>query len=1615
MYIITMKNSLLLTASVVFITSCGGGGGGGGSEPSAPAPQNITVSLTSSADSAEVNSSITLTWSSTLATSCSASGSWSGSKSTSGSESITIGVGGSNSFSLSCSATGANSGSASTSVNGLRYFDGKVFDGYIRGAEVFVDTNDNLTLDANEASVTTDNQGGFTNLLFGNGTLVSKGGFDLDTGAELSDLTLVHKLEGYEASKLASPFTTLIAYMSTPTNINAALGIDASINLLTTDPIPNLGDGIYDQMYEKGNQLTVLAFTLQNHAGAVNGNSQLYFQAIADQLVESYAVAEGTVNIEDPTFISNVIDKVETARDVTFSSDVKTNLNTVLSSVIPIIAVNSDANTTTAVQRFAFSTLQNDVKDSTVMIGNASPTLLKYENNIYDYVASDQGIDESTINPPPVITSPATFDAPENQLFIGNIIASDPDNEPLTFSIKNVQGVIPGNFMSISTTGELNFIGGIPNYEGVKEWTATVIVSDDISSVEQNITVNITNVNEPPFFGFRRKESEGALSNNLYENEEYVGRIDETDCPLGCDQNEDDDVTYSIPNQKLVCGSRNIQNPFVTYEEEIDLLVLNNDLTITIDNGIDVESFNQVTFDGNDCWGKSVWLEFTIRGYDGFLETKVDRLLPVENLMDTPLIYETPSSISINEYVDGVNSRPFFYIDVFDQDGFGFYYSFSGEDADKITSNYYCQPINHILFPDKFDKCGAVGFRPPPDFETQSQYNFNVLIASQGDGRPPDIEKPLTVNIIDVDESIPNQIPVITSASTFSAAENQTAIGSVTATDADGDSLTYSISGSEITISSSGVLTFATAPDYETKTSYIATLTISDGTTSTIQNITVNVTNAIEAVAVDDISSGIEDDNIRVNVLTNDTFSALDVTLTVTDGSNMTVEVQNDAISVAEYGHPTVIYSPDANWFGTDSFTYTVSSGGESDRGTVTVTVTSVNDAPTISSSATYSAAENQTAIGSVTATDADGDSLTYSVSGSEINISSSGVLTFASAPDYETKNSYTAIVTVSDGNNSVNQNITVNVTDVDEAPTISSSATFSAAENQTAIGSISASDADGDSLTYSISGSEINISSSGVLTFATAPDYETKTSYTATVTASDGINTTTQAITVNVTNLNDNVPVFVSTPVSAAENQIAIGCVVVTDSDLMNPAPTPAPNCGIASGLTLSITGDNLQVNSVGYLSFISAPDYETKTSYTATVTASDGTNSTTQNITINVTDVYENTAPVITSCGGLAAYENQTAIGSCVATDADGDSLTYSISGSEINISSSGVLTFATAPDYETKTSYTATVTVSDGTASVTKNTTVTILDVNDNPHSIIGLPDILYGSENTTAIYLSECTSSCGRPLEVQDYVEDPDEYAGHYFTITGSDTIKVNRSSGALYFDFSPDYESQPTQYTATITAHEYDDLHTASQFITVNIIDVNEAPAISSPATFNAAENQTAIGTVIATDVDGDSLTYSISGSEINISSSGVLTFATAPDYETETSYTATVTVSDGAISKTQSILVRVQDINEAPEITSSSIFSMNENETDVGWVQAIDPEGMTFLSHTWSITGDSEVSIVQDMGVARWGKLTINPPPNFEAKSSYQATVTLSDGVLSTSQDITINIIDVDE
>ena len=100
----------------------------------------------------------------------------------------------------------------------------------------------------------------------------------------------------------------------------------------------------------------------------------------------------------------------------------------------------------------------------------------------------------------------------------------------------------------------------------------------------------------------------------------------------------------------------------------------------------------------------------------------------------------------------------------------------------------------------------------------------------------------------------PNNPPVIDGSTTsYSVIENQTSAFTVSATDADGDSLTYSVSGGDdgalFNISSVGVVTFIAAPDFElpsdanTDNAYLLTVSVTDGTASASANFTVTVTN----------------------------------------------------------------------------------------------------------------------------------------------------------------------------------------------------------------------------------------------------------------------------------------------------------------------------------------------------------------------------------------------------------------------------------------------------------------------------------------------------------------------------------------------------------------------------------------------------------------------------------------------------------------------------------------------------------------------------------------------------------------------------------------------------
>ncbi|GAA5505761.1 cadherin domain-containing protein [Novipirellula caenicola] len=641
---------------------------------------------------------------------------------------------------------------------------------------------------------------------------------------------------------------------------------------------------------------------------------------------------------------------------------------------------------------------------------------------------------------------------------------------------------------------------------------------------------------------------------------------------------------------------------------------------------------------------------------------------------------------------------------------------------------------------------------------------------------------------------------------------------------------------------------------------------------------------------------------------------------------------------------------------------------------------------------------ENQVFVTDVDSTDPDGDvegaGLSYAITGGDdsalfIVATSTGELTFLAAPDFENPadsgadGTYEVEVTVTDsGGLSDSQLISITVVDVNDAPVITSdgggaTAAVNAAENQTAVTTVTASDEDlpAQTLTYSISGGAdsglFSISSGGVLTFNAAPDFENPTDtggdnvYDVQVTVTDdGVPNLSdvQDIAVTVTDAND-APVITSdgggatAAVNAAENQTAVTTVTASDEDLPAQTFTYSISGGADSGL--------FSISSGGVLTFNAAPDFENPTDtggdnvYDVQVTVTDDgapNLSDVQDIAVTVTDV--NDAPVITSDGGGAtaavnAAENQTAVTTVTASDEDlpAQTFTYSISGGAdsglFSISSGGVLTFNAAPDFENPTDtggdnvYDVQVTVTDDgvpNLSDIQDIAVTVTNVNDAPVITSdggGATAAVNAAENQTAV------------TTVTANDEDLPAQAFTYSISGGADSGLFSISSGGvLTFNAAPDFEN-PTDtggdnvYDVQVTVTD-DGVPNLSdvQDIAVTVTDANDAPVITSDgggatAAVNAAENQTAVTTVTASDEDlpAQTLTYSISGGAdsglFSISSGGVLTFNAAPDFENPTDtggdnvYDVQVTVTDdGApnLSDIQDIAVTVTDVD--PESTA---------------------------------------------------------------------------------------------
>ena len=268
----------------------------------------------------------------------------------------------------------------------------------------------------------------------------------------------------------------------------------------------------------------------------------------------------------------------------------------------------------------------------------------------------------------------------------------------------------------------------------------------------------------------------------------------------------------------------------------------------------------------------------------------------------------------------------------------------------------------------------------------------------------------------------------------------------------------------------------------------------------------------------------------------------------------------------------------------------------------------------------------------------------------------------------------------------------------------------------------VRATDDEGDALTYSMGGADaasLTIGrTSGQIRTKDALDYETEpNTYTVTVTAADPAGLSdTATVTITVTDVDEDPVVSGNAAVDYAEN--GAGMVATY-------AATDPENGDIAWSLS-GDDADDFEISGAGMLTFMSPPDFESPTDanadnmYSVMVVASDGTNDGAMGVTVTVTDVDENVAPEFAEDTTTREVEENTPqgrnIGGPVAAMAgDDDTLTYAIGGADassfIIIRTTGQIKVREALDYETKNSYTVTVTATDE-SDLSDTVTVTIM---------------------------------------------------------------------------------------------------------------------------------------------------------------------------------------------------------------------------------------------------------------------------------------------------------------
>lgn len=287
-------------------------------------------------------------------------------------------------------------------------------------------------------------------------------------------------------------------------------------------------------------------------------------------------------------------------------------------------------------------------------------------------------------------------------------------------------------------------------------------------------------------------------------------------------------------------------------------------------------------------------------------------------------------------------------------------------------------------------------------------------------------------------------------------------------------------------------------------------------------------------------------------------------------------------------------------------------------------------------------------------------------------------------------------------------------------------------------------------------------------------------------------------------------------------------------------------------------------------------------------------------------------NTAPVLAAIGDRSLPEDGSLSFPLSATDADGDSVSFSLDAhsAALGVTLSGS-TLSINPNSQFNGSGTITISASDGVDSDSETFTVTVTAVNDAP-VLASISDQSVNEESSTSLSLS-ATDVDGDTLTYQ--IDSAPAAFG--VSISGA-TLSINPVN-----DFTG---------SGTVTVSVSDGSLSDSQTFTVTVNNVNDAPVISAIGNLQFDWDDTRSLTLTATDVDGDSLTFSASSSDTSAIATSVSgsTLTLTPATSTTASATITVTVTDGSLSASTPFTA---ELTEPTSTTSSTQLGVSLDST----------------------------------------------------------------------------------